>query len=161
MPPHKSLPEETVLWVLSFFGKANGSLSFFCSFLSVPVPVLLPAVSCIPPFTGAFPCILPLLYPSKVRLSLKIRVSHRFISIINANNTSPMVNSACLWRPWAYPISPTMAVVRNLTERKGSGALTLPPDTSVIAIASPRALPTPSTTAVAIPGPAAGSTAWK
>ncbi len=52
-----------------------------------------------------------------------------------------------------------MAVVRNRTELKGRGRFTLPPDTSVIAMASPMALPTPSTTAVAMPGAAAGSTA--
>ena len=43
----------------------------------------------------------------------------------------------------------------------GSGAFTELPDTSVIAIASPIALPTPSTTAVTIPDFAAGRTTLK
>ena len=69
-----------------------------------------------------------------------------------------MVNSTCLCSPDAYPISLTIAVVRNLTELNGSGALTLLPDTRVIAIASPIALPTPRTMAEIIPDFAAGIT---
>ena len=61
-----------------------------------------------------------------------------------------------LMLPDAYPISATIAVVRNLTELKGSGMFTLLPETSVIAMASPIALPTPRTTAVMIPDFAAG-----
>ena len=63
-----------------------------------------------------------------------------------------MVNKTCLCTPPAYPISATIAVVRNLTELNGSGTFTELPDTRLIAIASPIALPTPSTTAVMIPG---------
>ena len=67
-----------------------------------------------------------------------------------------MVNNTCLCSPEEYPISLTMAVVRNRTELKGRGAFTLLPDTSVIAIASPIARPTPRTIAVTIPDLAAG-----
>ena len=67
-----------------------------------------------------------------------------------------MVNKTCRCRPAAYPISLTMAVVRNLTEQKGKGMFTEPPDTRLIAMASPMARPVPSTTAVIIPGFAAG-----
>ena len=42
-----------------------------------------------------------------------------------------------------YPISATIAVVRKRTELNGSGKFTELPDTSVIAIASPMALPFP------------------
>ena len=67
-----------------------------------------------------------------------------------------MVNNTCLCSPEEYPISLTMAVVRNRTELKGRGTFTLLPDTSVIAIASPIARPTPRTIAVTIPDLAAG-----
>ena len=67
-----------------------------------------------------------------------------------------MVNSTCLCSPEEYPISLTIAVVRNRTELNGNGTLTLLPDTSVIAIASPMARPTPRTIAVTIPDFAAG-----
>ena len=78
------------------------------------------------------------------------------MSIMNTNRTSPIVNSTSRCSPEAYPISLTIAVVRKRTELKGSGRLTELPDTSVIAIASPIALPTPSTTAVTMPDFAAG-----
>lgn len=43
-----------------------------------------------------------------------------------------MVNSTCLCSPEEYPISLTIAVVRNRTELNGNGTLTLLPDTSVM-----------------------------
>ena len=61
--------------------------------------------------------------------------------MINANNTRPMVNNTSLCSPDAYPISATIAVVRKRTELNGRGKFTELPDTSVIAIASPMALP--------------------
>ena len=67
-----------------------------------------------------------------------------------------MVNSTCLCRPAAYPISLTIAVVRNLTELKGRGILTELPDTRVIAMASPMARHPPRTIAVMMPDFAAG-----
>ena len=76
-----------------------------------------------------------------------ILFSTTLMIIMNTNSTSPMVNSTCLCSPEGSPISLTMAVVRNRTELKGSGTLTLLPDTSVIAIASPMARPTPRTIA--------------
>ena len=75
---------------------------------------------------------------------------------MNTNNTRPMVNSTCLCKPDAYPISLTIAVVRNLTELNGSGKLTELPETRVIAMASPIARPTPSTIAEIMPDLAAG-----
>ena len=81
--------------------------------------------------------------------------------MINANNTRPMVNNTSLCSPDAYPISATIAVVRKRTELNGSGKFTELPDTSVIAIASPMALPVPRTTAVMIPDFAAGRITWK
>ena len=71
------------------------------------------------------------------------------------------LKSASLCSPDAYPISATIAVVRKRTELNGSGKFTELPDTSVIAIASPMALPVPRTTAVIIPDFAAGRITWK
>ena len=72
-----------------------------------------------------------------------------------------MVNNTSLCSPDAYPISATIAVVRKRTELNGSGKFTELPDTSVMAIASPMALPVPRTTAVMIPDFAAGRITWK
>ena len=57
--------------------------------------------------------------------------------------------------------SGSTAVVRKRTELNGRGKFTELPDTSVIAIASPMALPVPKTTAVIIPDFAAGRITWK
>ena len=54
-----------------------------------------------------------------------------------------------------------MAVVRKRTEWKGSGMFTELPDTRLIAMASPIALPVPRTMAVMMPDFAAGITTWK
>lgn len=85
-----------------------------------------------------------------------MRVRQPLMIIINTNRTSPIVNNTSLCNPEAYPISLTIAVVRKRTELNGRGRLTELPDTSVIAIASPIALPTPNTIAVTIPDFAAG-----
>ena len=55
-------------------------------------------------------------------------------------------------------IGNTIAKIKNNNELNGNGIFTAPPATMFIAIASPRALPTPSTTPVSIPDLAAGIT---
>ena len=67
-----------------------------------------------------------------------------------------MEKRTCLCVPSDYPMSETIADVKKRTELNGSGTLTELPATNVIAIASPTALPVPSTIAVAIPLFAAG-----
>ena len=65
-----------------------------------------------------------------------------------------------MYKRQAYPISDTMAVVRKRTELNGRGRFKELPDTRLMAMASPMALPVPSTTAVMIPDFAAGTMTW-
>lgn len=78
------------------------------------------------------------------------------ITMIKTKRTSPIEKSTILWVSAAYPISDTIAVVKNRTELKGSGGFTALPDTRLIAMASPMARPIPRTIAVTIPDLAAG-----
>ena len=87
--------------------------------------------------------------------------TQKLIIKINTNNTTPVAIIVSLCKSAAYPISLTIAVVRKRTELNGNGGFTELPATKVIAIASPIALPVPSTMAVMIPDFAAGTVTLK
>ena len=77
---------------------------------------------------------------------------------MKTKSTNAIEKSASLCSPDEYDISLATAVVRNLTLVKSPGIFATLPATIITAIASPIALPIPSTTDVKIPLFAAGTT---